>query len=187
MISDSKDLEIFGSEKLENFELEIDEDIHDENIHDEDNVEIGRQRTPKPQFVQLSESIIISRESLNENIRWNRKRLTVEELKIGTLLYPERFYWRPKTRGDCKTIQRPCAYIGCKYHLYLDEHKGNVSTLDSWEMKKSCALDIADAGEHTLEEIGDILNVTRERVRQIQDKALKKLNKDNPKMLSHVK
>jgi len=35
--------------------------------------------------------------------------------------------------------------------------------------------DVFDWGEFTLEEIGIILGVTRERVRQIQDSALKKL------------
>jgi transcriptional regulator len=38
-----------------------------------------------------------------------------------------------------------------------------------------CVLDIADQGELTLEEIGKLTGVTRERVRQIEEKALRKL------------
>jgi hypothetical protein len=47
--------------------------------------------------------------------------------------------------------------------------------LEVWEMKNSCALDVADEGEHTLEEVGAIANLVRERIRQIEDKALAKL------------
>jgi hypothetical protein len=32
---------------------------------------------------------------------------------------------------------------------------------------KSCALDMAERGEHTLKEIGDALGLTRERIRQV--------------------
>jgi len=39
----------------------------------------------------------------------------------------------------------------------------------------SCALDVADEGHHMLDEIGAILHVTRERVRQLESKALREL------------
>src|SRR5690606_7767913 len=48
------------------------------------------------------------------------KRLTKEELRIGALLYPERSYWRPTSRGECANVARPCPYVSCKYHLYID-------------------------------------------------------------------
>jgi DNA-directed RNA polymerase sigma subunit (sigma70/sigma32) len=34
---------------------------------------------------------------------------------------------------------------------------------------------VADAGEHTLEEVADIMVISRERVRQIEWKALRRL------------
>ncbi len=36
-------------------------------------------------------------------------------------------------------------------------------------MRETCALDVADTGEHTLEEVGDLMNLTRERTRQVAD------------------
>ena len=72
---------------------------------------------------------------------------------------------RPIVRGDCANVERPCPHIGCHYHL------------ESNKTGESCALDVADKGEHSLEEIGEIMGVTRERVRQIEANALFKLSR----------
>jgi DNA-directed RNA polymerase sigma subunit (sigma70/sigma32) len=37
---------------------------------------------------------------------------------------------------------------------------------------ESCSLDTADAGPHTLEEVAVLLNVSRERVRQLEEAGL---------------
>lgn len=109
------------------------------------------------------------------------KRLTKEELRIGALLYPERTYWRPSARGECANVARPCPYVSCKYHLYIDVNpstgsiKVNFPDLEVWELKHSCALDVAQQGGITLEEVGDILNLTRERIRQVEVRGLMKL------------
>lgn len=69
---------------------------------------------------------------------------------------------------------RPCPYAGCQYHLYLDVSldtgsiKLNFPDLEVWEMGESCALDIADRGGMTLEDVGQIMNLTRERIRQLE-------------------
>lgn len=39
----------------------------------------------------------------------------------------------------------------------------------------TCSLDVADSGENTLEDVGACLNVTRERVRQIESAVLRKI------------
>jgi hypothetical protein len=44
--------------------------------------------------------------------------------------------------------------------------------VEPWELADSCALDIAERGGMTLEEIGSIIGVSRERVRQIEEAAL---------------
>lgn len=109
------------------------------------------------------------------------KRLTKEELRIGALLYPERTYWRPQTRGECANVSRPCPYVSCKYHLYIDVNpekgsiKINFPDLEVWQLKHSCALDVASQGGITLEEVGEILNLTRERIRQVEVRGLMKL------------
>lgn len=110
------------------------------------------------------------------------KQLTAEELRIGALLWPERVKM-PTTRGECAGGVRPCPYVGCKYHLFLDVDedigsiKLNFPDLEPWELEHSCALDIAAQGGATLEEVGQLLNVTRERVRQIEMPALVKVRR----------
>ena len=112
------------------------------------------------------------------------KRLTKEELRIGALLYPERTYWRPKARGECANVSRPCPYVSCKYHLYIDVNpatgsiKINFPDLEVWELQHSCALDVAQTGGITLEEVGEILNLTRERIRQVEVRGLIKLKEE---------
>ena len=110
------------------------------------------------------------------------KRMTKRELEIGRLLYPEHDYEKPKSRSECVEGMRPCPFVSCKHHLYLDVSsrtgaiKLNFPDLEVWEMTETCALDIADRGGTTLEEVGAIMNLTRERIRQVEVKALAKLD-----------
>jgi hypothetical protein len=110
------------------------------------------------------------------------KRMTKRELEIGRLLYPEHDYEKPRSRSECVESVRPCPFVSCKHHLYLDVSartgaiKLNFPDLEVWEMNETCALDIADRGGTTLEEVGAIMNLTRERIRQVEVKALAKLD-----------
>lgn len=45
------------------------------------------------------------------------------------------------------------------------------------EMRASCALDLADLGGITLDEVAQVLGVTRQRVQQIESRALAKLHR----------
>ncbi len=109
------------------------------------------------------------------------KRMTKRELELGRLLYPETDYYKPKSRAECLGTERPCPYVSCKHHLYLDVSprtgaiKLNFPDLEVWEMKETCALDVADRGGTTLEDVGAIMNLTRERIRQVEVRALAKL------------
>ena len=109
------------------------------------------------------------------------KRMTKRELEIGRLLYPESDYDKPRTREECVDGPRPCPFVSCKHHLYIDVSprtgaiKLNFPDLEVWEMGESCALDVADRGGTTLEDVGAIMNLTRERIRQVEVKALAKL------------
>lgn len=108
-----------------------------------------------------------------------RKKITREDLRIGAILNPPvEGIERPRTRGECRGEERPCPWVSCRHHLYLDinAETGSIKfvfpDLEPWELANSCALDVAEAGTSTLEEIGQHLNVTRERVRQIEVRGL---------------
>jgi hypothetical protein len=109
------------------------------------------------------------------------KRMTKREIEFGRLLYPEVDYWKPRTRDECVDVPRPCPYVSCKHHLFIDVSpktgaiKLNFPDLEVWELRESCALDVADRGGTTLEDVGAIMNLTRERIRQVEVKALAKL------------
>ena len=98
---------------------------------------------------------------------------------------------RPRSRADCAGAARPCMFISCKHHLYLDVNpstgsiKLNFPDKEVWEMADTCALDVADRGGITLEEVGSIMNLTRERIRQVETRGLLKLRaiaEDEPRV-----
>jgi len=110
------------------------------------------------------------------------KRLSKKDLErsrepIDSALFSD----RPLERAKCVDGPRPCPYVGCRYHLYLDVSrrtgsiKLNFPDLEVWELAVSCALDVADDGAATLEDVGAIMNVTRERIRQLEIDALARL------------
>ncbi len=98
---------------------------------------------------------------------------------------------RPRSRADCVNAPRPCMFVSCKHHLYLDVNPGtgsiklNFPDKEIWELAETCALDVADRGGITLEEVGGIMNLTRERIRQVETRGLLKLRaiaEDEPKV-----
>jgi hypothetical protein len=88
---------------------------------------------------------------------------------------------RPKTRADCMNGPRPCLFVSCKHNLYLDVNpetgsiKLNFPDKEIQELEYTCALDVAEKGGITLEEVGEIMNLTRERIRQVETRGLIKL------------
>lgn len=109
------------------------------------------------------------------------RRLSREELDEANQILASVEHLRPRYRRDCVEGPRPCPWVSCKFHLYLDVHpekgsiKINFPDLEVWEMAETCALDVADQGGITLEEVGEILNLTRERIRQVEVGGLSKL------------
>ncbi len=93
------------------------------------------------------------REMLRERRRRERAGETVEVLD----------YDRPKLRVECADGPRPCLFVSCKHHLYLDVNpetgsvKLNFPDKEVWELEETCALDVAERGGFTLEEVGEIL------------------------------
>lgn len=90
----------------------------------------------------------------------------------------------PKRRSDCLKRKRPCPWVRCKYHLIwllwdkLSDKPNDEIADYVTEMECSCVLDAIDTyGEMTLEQIGQLLRVTRERIRQIEGKAIGRARK----------
>ncbi len=99
----------------------------------------------------------------------------------------------PRTRGDCiagthqsasleerQTGQRQCAVYGCKHNLLVVDSANRpgkrydgvcppaaLSTASSSASAPSCALDVADQGEHSSAEVARILGTSTRRVEQI--------------------
>lgn len=111
------------------------------------------------------------------------RRMSKRDLMIGSVLYPpsadddER---RPQTRADCENVPRPCPFVSCRHHVYLDVSartgglKLNFPDLEPDELEDSCSLDVAEQDGVTLERVGEVMNLTRERVRQIEATAIAK-------------
>jgi len=61
----------------------------------------------------------------------------------------------------------------------VNERNGNIKLnfpdVEVWDLPETCALDVADRGGITLEEVGAIMNLTRERIRQLEDLSLARL------------
>lgn len=97
---------------------------------------------------------------------------------------------RPQTRAECPTV-RPCPWISCRHNLYLDVLPNgsiqlNFPDLEPGEMRESCSLDIADQGEHSLAAVGAAMNVTRERIRQLELSSIRHLERYAPAFVEHT-
>jgi hypothetical protein len=109
------------------------------------------------------------------------KRLSQREQEIARLTSPDTSKRRlPMTRGECPDV-RPCPHVTCKHHLAFDVNpktgaiKTNRPDLEVDELTESCTLDVADEGGLTLDGVAEAMNLTRERIRQLEVKALAKV------------
>lgn len=113
------------------------------------------------------------------------KTLSMQRLQKLPILEGATDHARPKTRAECLHGPRPCPYVGCRHHLYLEVHakRGSITfnfpqvDADNLEaMPATCALDIADKGGAKLEDLAPFFNLSsRERVRQMVDIAVLKM------------
>ncbi len=109
------------------------------------------------------------------------KRIPKRDFELDRFLYRDVDVLRPRTRAECATSERPCLFVSCKHHLYLDVAprtgaiKLNFPDLEVTEMTETCVLDVADRGGTAMEEVGAMMNLTRERIRQVEVQALSTL------------
>lgn len=145
-------------------------------------MEVNDDDLPQPEVARIRRRVLSAgRDGRVRSKTIAPKRLTREEKKLAeTLVYPADVV-RPETRNDCMSMTRPCPFVSCSHHLYLDVNpesgaiKLNFPHLEVWEMAETCSLDVADRGGITLEEVGAILNLTRERIRQVEVRGLTKI------------
>lgn len=89
----------------------------------------------------------------------------------------------------CPDDPSGCHLFGCRYHNLRQpaafaarttdaakrRHRERVLLQDYHRLPAMCSLEIASEGPHTMEEVGNILDMTKERVRQIEVRALYKI------------
>jgi hypothetical protein len=143
----------------------------------------------QPEVAKIRRKVVPSRDGRYRSKTIAPKRLTRDEKRMAEeLVYPEDVQ-RPCTRAECLAMPRPCPFVSCEHHLYLDVNpdsgaiKLNFPHLEVWEMAETCSLDVADRGGITLEDVGAILNLTRERIRQVEVRGLVKIRTKNAEAL----
>ncbi|MBA3393534.1 MAG: DNA-binding protein [Deltaproteobacteria bacterium] len=163
---------------------ELDQELEDTELAQADGEASANGEEPPP---ELSRKIRRRRRRTRPRSKTiAMKRLTREELRVGAAMYPPVDIPRPTNRSECAGEMRPCPWVACKHHLYLDINpetgsiKINFPDLEPWELKNTCALDVAEKGGITLEEVGEIMNLTRERIRQVEVRGLLKLKMGSP-------
>ena len=146
---------------------------------------------PEPEPVRASAAVaaaVVQVETTRERRHGRRRtrtiaarRLSRAERAAGAELADVDTTRRPKTRAECVGGPRPCPWAGCRHHLYLDVNpetgsvRLNFPGVDLADMTETCALDVADRDGVTLDTVAAALNVTRERIRQIEALSLERL------------
>jgi Sigma-70, region 4 len=161
----------------------------DERVEFEEQEDEFVAEQPQPEVAKIRRKVVPSRDGRYRSKTIAPKRLTRDEKRLAQeLVYPEEVE-RPRTRAECLQMERPCPFVSCEHHLYLDVNpdsgaiKLNFPHLEVWEMPETCSLDVADRGGITLEEVGAILNLTRERIRQVEVRGLVKIRHRNGEAL----
>jgi len=123
-------------------------------------------------------------------------RMAKREIERGRMEFPVSemaayYVDRPKVRADCfvgENAKRPCIWLTCKFNLYLDvsEDTGaiklNFPDIAVEDLPfNNCALDHADEGGLTLEAVGALTSTTRERARQVIERALTSVHATSPR------
>ena len=149
---------------------------HEDDEEDEDVEEASAEEEAPASSNADADSRRRSKTIARKQMMRERRRMIAQGLTPEVVEYD-----RPNTREQCRNGDRPCLYVACRYHLYLDVNpttgsiKINFPDKEVWELEETCALDVAERGGITLEEVGDIMNLTRERIRQVEVSGLQKL------------
>lgn len=78
------------------------------------------------------------------------------------------------TKGRCLKCSEPCKDLKCRHHLYADLKLWQIAAAAPCSV--TCTIKLGTLGGMTLDDVGLYLGMTRERIRQIESKALTKLS-----------
>lgn len=181
------DSQIPAAEQLSGLPETAEAPLETPELDDTEEQGAGASLEAEPPMVDLAAARPRSKTVSRKQMLRERRRL----MQAGLL--PEVIdYERPVSRSTCREAKRPCLYVSCRYHLYLDVNpstgsiKLNFPDKQVWELEESCALDVAERGGVTLEEVGAIMNLTRERIRQVEVSGLGKLREDDGSLETFV-
>lgn len=94
-------------------------------------------------------------------------------------------HWRPATRADCVDGERPCPYVGCKHHLYLEVTPSAGAIMyrhgdrELWELEETCALDVADRGGEDVETVARLCGMAMRTTERTLAAALGKMRRSD--------
>lgn len=87
----------------------------------------------------------------------------------------------PATRAECAGIERPCNRYACVHNLTPETERGGKPHHGIHphpvlvEKTESCELDVSERGKHTPKQVAEMLGLTPERIRQLEDRAMRKM------------
>lgn len=94
-------------------------------------------------------------------------------------------YEKPRFRSECEAMPRPCPFVSCRFHMFLDVNPKNGSIKFNWpgrdlrELEDTCVLDVVDKEKDlSFSEIGDLLNISHEAARQTLEKGIRALKQE---------
>ena len=143
--------------------------------------EVGKANAPSKRLSIRKKDLQTPLKKRSQTLSTRRMAREHRKMKARGELEQTAFIGHPTKRSQCVNMPRPCLYVSCRHHLYLDVNeetgsiKFNFPDKEVWELEETCALDVADRGGITLEEVGSIMNLTRERIRQLELSGLEKL------------
>lgn len=99
----------------------------------------------------------------------------------------------PRTRGACEGGERPCRYTACRHHLHAEDERAGrpwggrrAPPLVVVHSEETCSLDVAERGGLSRTQVGEVMGLGYERVRQLELRALAKLREQGVNLREHA-
>jgi hypothetical protein len=97
--------------------------------------------------------------------------LSVHRERPGAAVKLRRFPTMAECTMPMTTSPSPCTRVECRYHLL---HRSRVGE-HRLEPTRECALEVANEGPRTLEQVAHVIGLSHEWVRRLEERALAKL------------